>query len=360
MKLEALATKAPRETAGADTIRAFDFQMHVSMAKILERHQTPGPYLALFDHADDLVLVEGELTNPDVSFYQMKSSEDVAWTTARLAKRATRGDLPRSIIGKAFYNIVQYGPDIVRASIISNQPLHAGLANGEGVKPSDGEFSFSVLAKDEFAKLTTAINLDFPAGIDSSKLPLLTYERVPFDLMSFRDTVVGRVALFIDATSPEMSLIVKPVYDAIYVEITRCSGHKSKAANFVELTKLKAITRADLDELIDRVRRRQTTPVEWWSMVERELADKGLGATRLQRLRNGCLAYWRARGRGMAAASALSEAIRLAIDDGSALDPDNLLTASAYVELKMPAQDVKGQPFDLLSATIVELMEFFA
>lgn len=360
MKLETLATKAPRETAGSDTIRAFDFQMHVSMAKILERHQTPGPYLALFDHADDLVLVEGDLAKPDVSFYQMKSSEDAAWTPARLAKRAARGDLPRSIIGKAFYNIVQYGPDIVRASIISNQPLHAGLATGGTVKPSDGEFSFSLLAEDEFAKLTSAINLDFPAGIDSSKLPLLTYERVPFDLMSFRDTVVGRVASFIDATSPEMSLIVKPVYDSIYVEVTRCSGHKSKAATFAELTKLKAITRAHLDDLIDRVRRRQATPVEWWSMVEHELSGGGFSAMRLQRLRNGCLAYWRARERGTAAASSVSEAIRLAIDDGTGLDPDSLLLSAVYLTAKMPAQNLSGHPFDVEAAMIVELMEFFA
>jgi hypothetical protein len=58
MNASVLIAKTPREAAGAAALRAFDFQMHVSLARILERHAEEGAYFALFDHFDDLVMVE--------------------------------------------------------------------------------------------------------------------------------------------------------------------------------------------------------------------------------------------------------------------------------------------------------------
>lgn len=71
----------------------------------------------------------------------MKSKADAAWTTKKLAKRASHGDLPRSILGKANYNIDQFGPNIQRAGYadrpIANPhqlPIEFSEDAGDGLK----------------------------------------------------------------------------------------------------------------------------------------------------------------------------------------------------------------------------------
>lgn len=359
MKTDTLTGKIPRETAGAVTQRAFDFQIHVSIARILELHAAGGAYIALFDHFDDLVLIEGEYPNQVISFYQVKSSVDTVWTVARLAKRASKGDLPRSIIGKAYYNIVQFGPLICRAAIISNQPLHADLATGEKVSPDDGEIVLSNLNKDEHKTLVEAIVLDFPGPLISEHTHILRFERVPFDLQSFRDTVLGRITSFVEKIGPDTAAIAKPFYDALLSEAGRCTGHKAKPADLAQLTMRKGIGRKDIDDLVSRAQQRGQTILEWWPSVQAELNAKGGLALTERRLRRQCLEYWRARERGTAAATKLSQNVRAAIITMTNLNLDGVLEAAAMLRTGGGLSEPDAEPYDLQSALIVELMEEF-
>jgi hypothetical protein len=53
----ALVTAKPREKDGARTGARYAFQAHVSLAKVLELHQSDANYRAVFDHFDDLVIL---------------------------------------------------------------------------------------------------------------------------------------------------------------------------------------------------------------------------------------------------------------------------------------------------------------
>jgi len=357
MTASVLVTKKPRETAGAATARAFDFQVHVSVAYILERHAQPGPYFALFDHLDDFVMVEGGDFTPEISFYQVKSLLDGAWTTTRLAHRPKTGDLPRSIIGKAYYNLEQFGALVRRAAIVSNQPLHATFATGVDVTPDDGEVVLSTLCAKDTSALLKGLNADFSTTLNPAHKDVLCFALSPLNLHSYRSAVLGQVTSFITGLAPDAAAVAEPVYDALIMEATRCTGDKSKATDLATLKARKGIDRAGLDALIDEVKHRGRSPIEWWPSVKSELDADGAGAIKQQRLYNQCLAYWAARRRGEAEACRLSDEIRLTVENNPDAVSDQLLASASAIILSKSLQPPTGQPYDLQAALVVELME---
>ncbi|MFT9299162.1 MAG: dsDNA nuclease domain-containing protein [Gluconobacter sp.] len=70
--LKTVASKQPRETAGPSAFRAFDFQVNVSIALVLDIFKQGKEFVALFDHHDDLVVFVGEGENSELSFYKVK------------------------------------------------------------------------------------------------------------------------------------------------------------------------------------------------------------------------------------------------------------------------------------------------
>ncbi|WP_426235393.1 dsDNA nuclease domain-containing protein [Pararhizobium sp. DWP1-1-3] len=164
--LSTVASKKPRETAGSAAVTAFDFQVNVSMARILELHQQGKQFVAVFDHHDDLVLFVEEGDGSELSFYQVKSRSKPTWTAKKLAQRAAKGDLPRSIVGKAYYNVVQFGAEIRRASILSNRPLSATLTSAATSALHDGELAVADLCVADQASVIKSLVSRFPLITD--------------------------------------------------------------------------------------------------------------------------------------------------------------------------------------------------
>ena len=357
MTTNVLAVKTPRESAGAASARTFDFQIHVAVARVLERHGSVGPYFVLFDHFDDFVLVEGDEARPDLSFFQVKSRADGAWTASRLAKRSSKGDLPRSIIGKAYYNLDQFGAAVRQATIVSNQPLQAKFASGDKVTVDDADVLLSTLCTADSKVLQAAMEADFSTPLDPRHATVLRFERSPLNLQSYRNAVLGQVTSFVGTLAPDAAAVAKPFYEALVMEATRCTGHTARATDLADLKGRKGIGRADVDALIAEVKSRGKTPIEWWPAVQGELDAAALGARAQQRLYTQCLAYWTARQRGTSEALALSRDIRAAVEHHAGLVEDAVLTSATALALTRSLSAPTAAPYTLQSALVVELME---
>ena len=356
MQASDLISQTPRETAGASTARAFDFQMHFSMSKILATYDAGDAFIAMFDHFDDLILVRGTAED-DISFYQVKSKSGSGWTPKQLARRAVTGDLPRSIIGKAYYNIHQFGSSIRRASIVSNQPLTATYETDDKTKPDDGEILFGALCQADRDILVNALTLDFPKGIDSAHHTLLSFERVPLDLASFRNTILGQVATLADKIDPTGGAAPKPIYDALLSEAVRCTGDVTKPQSLSDLKARKGLGRQDIDALVERVQQRVRTVLEWWDDVGGELTQQGVGALAQRNMRLRCLSYWRERQRGSQTAVTLGTDLRAHMTANEGLISDSITTSIAALQLAGGPHAPVGEPYNLPAAYTVELME---
>jgi hypothetical protein len=354
--LTTVASKQPRETAGSSAFMAFDFQVNVSMAHILDLFGQGKEFVALFDHHDDLVVFVGEGENSELSFYQIKSSSELTWTAKRLARRSPKGELPKSIVGKAYYNVAQFGPEIRRASILSNRPLNATLATATKPDLHDGEISVADLCSADQDALTKSLDADFPGSFDKTHTTLLTFERVPFDLESYRATVLGRIVTMLEELDPEFVAVASPFYTALLAAAGECTGNKTKSATVDELRKRVALDRDAISRLIVRVQSRSKNLVEWWSTVNDELAANGMRALQIQRIKNRCISYVNARRTGERTATELSAAICAAIDKTWLDNVDSVIEAAVALKaqgLVEPASEI----YDLQSAMIVELME---
>ncbi|MCP1240812.1 DUF4297 domain-containing protein [Acetobacter lovaniensis] len=354
--LKTVASKQPRETAGTSAFRAFDFQVNVSIALVLDIFKQGKEFVALFDHHDDLVVFVGEGENSELSFYQVKSSSELTWTAKRLARRSPKGELPKSIIGKAYYNIAQFGPEIRRASILSNRPLNATLAIATQSGLHDGELSIADLCSADQKALMKSLEEDFPTGFDKSHVTLLTFERVPFDLESYRATVLGRIVTMLEELDPDFVAVSSPFYTALLAAAGECTGNKTKSATVEELRKRVALDREAINRLIVRVQSRRKNLVEWWSSVKDEFAADGMKAIQIQRIKNMCIAYVDARRIGIRAATNLSEAIRGAIDKTAVSTMESVKEAAVALKAHGLVEPT-SEPYDLQSAMIVELME---
>ncbi|MBY5485314.1 dsDNA nuclease domain-containing protein [Rhizobium leguminosarum] len=354
--LSTVAAKKPRETAGSSAFAAFDFQVNVSMARILELHEHGKEFVAVFDHHDDLVVLVEEGEGPELSFYQIKSSGELTWTAKRLARRSPKGELPKSIVGKAYYNVAQFGPEIRRASILSNRPLSATLAAAKNVGLHDGELSVADLCSADQEALMRSLEADFPGAFDKSHAHLLTFERVPFDLESYRATVIGKIVTMLENLDPEFAACSSPFYAALLAAAGACTGNKTKSATVEELSARVALSRDDISKMIVRVQARARNVVEWWSVVEADFVAEGKRSLQIQRIKNRCLSYASARRAGERAAAELSIAIKAAIGKTDVGNMDSALVAAEALKAHGLAEP-SSESYDLQSAMIVELME---
>lgn len=354
--LSTVASKKPRETAGSAAFRAFDYQVNVSMALALELHRQGKQFVAVFDHHDDLVLFVEQEDNSELSFYQIKSSSELTWTTKRLSKRNPTGELPKSIVGKAYYNVARFGAEIRRASILSNRPLNATLATATTTALHDGELSLADLCDDEQSTLIKALEADFPGSFDKSHVKLLTFERVPFDPDSYRATVLGRIVKILEELHPEFVACSSPFYEALLAAVGECTGNVTQSTTVEELLERVALRHSDISRMIIRVQNRSKNLVEWWPSVQVELFKEGKQVLHVQRIKNRCLSYANTRRTGDRAALKLSAAIKDAITKTAASDMDSISDAVTALRA-YGLEETSTEPYDLQSAMIVELME---
>lgn len=357
MAINALISNCPREQAGSQSFRAFDFQVHASMARILDAYQEGGGFVAYFDLFDDLIFLSEEGGSVAISFYQMKARAGSAWTANRLASRPAKGELPKSIIGKAYHNLHEFGGLVRKAAIVSNQHLQAKFPDGSKTSADAGEILLSSLSTADHGALVAAIEADFPDGIDPRHAEVLVYERIPLDMQSFRQTLLGAVTEFVSGIAPEYAVTAKPLYDALLSEITRCTGTVATAKTLTELKKQKGLGRTDIHALVERVQQRGRTPAEWWPSVETELVSADWKTVRLRRLYLACLEYWRARERGAGPALHLCQALTGLLGKHPDLLCDSVIDSLVAYELAGTIAEPEGEPYTRQAALLVEVME---
>jgi hypothetical protein len=287
----------------------------------------------------------------------MKARTGSPWTPSRLASRPSKKQRPKSIVGKSYHNLHEFGKLVRKAAIVSNQHLQAKYPDGTSTSPDAGELRLSGLCPKDHALLVAAIEADFPDGIDDRHADVLVYERIPLDLQSFRQTLLGIVTDFVSAIGPEYAVTAKPLYDALLSEITRCTGTVSNAKTLTELKKQKGLAQTGIAALIDRVQKRARTPVEWWPIVEGELSSVGWKAVPLRRLNLACLSYWRARERGAGPAMDLSAALSSLIDTNPDLLTDSIVDSLAGFDRAARVADPLGEPYTRQAALLVEIMD---
>jgi hypothetical protein len=96
--LTTVSSAKPREKAGAHTMARYGFQVHASILKMLDLHQTGNDYRAVFDHFDDLMVFDKADQPENVEFYQIKSQSSGPWSLKGMVRKQGKALPPATFL----------------------------------------------------------------------------------------------------------------------------------------------------------------------------------------------------------------------------------------------------------------------
>ena len=117
---EKLITIPQREKSGEDSESAFAYQKNWAFYHLLKLHINNDNYVFVFEFHDDILLLDSiEPTN--ITFIQIKKSDNKAWTISRLLKKDAN---TLSILGKLFIHCKNFnGEKIFLKSLLSSRQI---------------------------------------------------------------------------------------------------------------------------------------------------------------------------------------------------------------------------------------------
>ena len=147
----AIVKAKPREKAGARTGARYAFQAHVSLAKLLDLHEGGIDYRAIFDHFDDLAILDSSAMPSLADFFQIKGKKSGAWTAATLC--AVSKESPGTTVGKMFHHTTIFGAAVNSATFLTNAPFRFELAGGAKSTPDHVKIPLTGLGPKDRARI---------------------------------------------------------------------------------------------------------------------------------------------------------------------------------------------------------------
>ncbi len=296
----------PREKAGPRTSARFAFQVHASLAKLLELHEKGVDYRALFDHFDDLAILVGSAEPTSVEFFQIKGRETGPWTTAPLCK--AEGVMPRTTIGKMYHHTLAFADMLVATVFLTNAAFEFELANGKPSSPDHAVIAYPDLGPKAKKAVAKALEQDFPSPRMPDESSIVRFERTRVPLPGYDTYLRGRLVEFLH----EMAVgSVNAVYKTLITEVTAKTNDTTECAQLVDLYASKSLCRDDLEKVFCEAQVRRNI-LDDWIVVDGELQAAGRSSLDRIRLKTAVALYQRNRSKRLLAIDELHSTLRVA------------------------------------------------
>jgi hypothetical protein len=310
LTLTSLHTKKPREKSGPRTSSRFQFQANFSILKILDLHETGNDYRVLFDHFDDLTILNSSDVPTRIQFYQVKGRDSGKhWTIKQLVKEEQAGIPPRSIIGKMYANVSSFPAEVERTAFASNACYSFLLADGTKTTPDHGTIIGAQLHASELQAIDAILEPDFPSPRSPNLAGVLLFERTNLPLQQQATFVTGRLAEHLAEYAGEEGFAIKALYEVLLQNVMARVGNTEEPSSLEKLHKNKSFSRAEISALIARVGAKRNFESSW-PIIMGELQSASYSSVQIIRIQNASLRYLRERARGDILPNRLSEEIK--------------------------------------------------
>ncbi|MFL1462606.1 dsDNA nuclease domain-containing protein [Roseococcus sp. DSY-14] len=300
----AILAAQPREKAGARTGARFAFQVHASLAKLLELHEEGADYRALFDHFDDLTILVGSSEPTDLRFYQIKGREPGPWKTAHFCSAS--GDAPRTTIGKMYHHTISFSEQVDATIFLTNAPFEFALAAGGNSTPDHMVLVFPDLAPTAHAAFAKALEPDFASPRTPHEGDIIRFERTRVPLVGYDTFVKGRlVEMFDDLPGSAIA----PLYRTLVAEITAKSNDTTVCATIEDLYTRKGLCRGDVEHVLSEAQTHRNI-LGHWESVDAEMKAAGRSLPVRLKARIAVTNYLRDRSKRMPETFALHGALK--------------------------------------------------
>lgn len=291
-----LHEKKPREKSGSRASSRFEFQANFSILKILDLQETGNDYRALFDHFDDLTILNSSSTPTKIEFFQIKGRGNGAWTIKQLTKEE-QGNPPRSIIGKMYQNAAAFPVETEHTSFASNSGFKIKLKDGTKTTDDHTKIDGAELHASELQIIDAVLESDFPSPRNPACAGVLVFERTNLPVQQQAVFVTGRLLEHLEKPAGDEHVSVKALYDVLFQNVMARAGNTEEPSSLAQLYANKSLTRADVTGLINRaIEKRQFENV--WPAIVAELTSIGCTSITTIRIYTATIRYRHGRATG--------------------------------------------------------------
>jgi hypothetical protein len=310
--LTAVSSAKPREKSGAHTMARYGFQVHASILKMLELHQSGNDYRAVFDHFDDLMVFDKADYPENVDFYQIKSLNKGSWSLKQMTKKDGQGSPPVTFLGRLHHHIGAFGKMVTKLGFVSNIGFKLKLANGKSTTDDHHVISSADLHSDEIDMLKAAVAKDAVSSPAMDGSHLFAFERIPLGITDQDTFVKGRLVEFVEERGGAEHVPLISLYQTLLGSVFTKTGITQEFTTTAEFYDRKTLCRADVEAMFTLATAGRRFH-ESWVIIQRDLIAAGMTTRQILRLQNSCLRYMKARAAGESGAISFQAAARDAV-----------------------------------------------
>jgi hypothetical protein len=268
-----LIAVVPRERSGARMTARVEYQKHWALSEVLRRHQAGEPYCFVFEHHDDVIVLDDEHLPRTVAFYQVKTKNHGEWKLRELLKRDRPDEEGLSILGKMYVNRLTFGDHTASMTFVSNVPCMARLATG-GVAGDRDMVCAVELAADEREQIIGKLRAEHGDQVSDGDAELIFLAHSDLALRNTEEHGVGKLDAFLRVLFPHRRLPTHAIYRTLLGEISRRTGHEDIPGSFAQLVRDRGLTRERVEECL-REAGAYSNPEEAWAIVSAHLIGHG-------------------------------------------------------------------------------------
>jgi len=253
----------------------YQFQVHASILKMLDLHQSGNDYRAVFDHFDDLMVFDKADQPEKVDFYQIKSQSAGPWSLKDMTRKSGKGSPPVTFLGHLHHHMGAFGQMVAKLGFVSNMGFKLKLADGTSTTDDRHVVSSTELHSDEIAVLKDAVAKDaaIQPAVDGSHL--FVFERSPLGIIGQEVLVKGRLLEFVHERDDAAYVPVISLYETLRGSVLTKTGITQEFTTTAEFYDRKTLCRADIEAMFSRATAGRRFH-ESWATIERDLISSGM------------------------------------------------------------------------------------
>lgn len=246
----------PRDLSGPLASDRFTYQQTWALCHLLDLHKSGNDYVVIFDHHEDVSVLDSEDQPTILNGYQIKTKEPGRYTVPALLKREKgTGNPPTllpSILGKLFDLKARFPDEVKLLAIVSNTSVSVRLKSDGKIHYDQEVTQFSDL--DTATQNTIAMTLQQELGLADKPVidGLLEFRKANLPLKGHDTHGSGKLAEFLQCLFPTKEFRVIPLFRALLSEVVSKNNNLDPNDTYDDFLKHKALSRRRFKELLEQ------------------------------------------------------------------------------------------------------------
>lgn len=252
-----LINTPPRDLSGANASDRFAYQRTWALCHLLDLHLAKSDYVVIFDHHEDVAVLDTEEHPTSIRGYQVKTKNDGNFTIKALLKREVGdGDPPKplpSILGKLYDLKIRFPEEVELLAVISNAPFSVKLKSDGKTRRDQNSTKFTDLHEDYQKQILEGLAAELMHDGLITLDGVLEFTRSEIPLRDHHTHARGKLAEFLQTLFPDREFRLFPIFRALLSEVESRNNNSEENSTYEELLRHKALSRRRFTELLDEI-----------------------------------------------------------------------------------------------------------